>query len=162
MRWCCQKKGNTSAKKFKLLIHWIMEGALDLPSPNPKQGIKLSSSKADKVFPTMDIACSYGLRLFPMWCKLRRLYDLEPGLQINFCFIIQFKQRQMRFYMINKIWKYKSLPVHSLLFVKSMPTMRFDDSRPARASASVTCRKFSRFYNESLVCHDLLNIQADE
>lgn len=30
-------------------------------------------------------------------------------------------------------------PVHSLLFVKSIPTIRLEDSRPARASASVTC-----------------------
>jgi len=29
-------------------------------------------------------------------------------------------------------------PVHSLLFVKSMPTMRLEDSRPAFARASVT------------------------
>jgi hypothetical protein len=29
-----------------------------IPSPNPKQGIKLSSSNAAKVFPIMDIACS--------------------------------------------------------------------------------------------------------
>jgi hypothetical protein len=36
----------------KTMIH------MKLPSPNPKQGIKLSSSKADKVFPIIDIACS--------------------------------------------------------------------------------------------------------
>lgn len=29
-------------------------------------------------------------------------------------------------------------PVHSLLFVKSIPTMRLEDSRPALARASVT------------------------
>jgi len=29
-------------------------------------------------------------------------------------------------------------PVHSLLFVKSIPTIRFEDSSPAFASASVT------------------------
>jgi len=33
---------------------------LILPSPKPKQGIKLSSSKEDSVFPIIDIACSYG------------------------------------------------------------------------------------------------------
>lgn len=30
------------------------------------------------------------------------------------------------------------LPVHSLLLVKSMPTIKLDDSKPARARASVT------------------------
>jgi len=30
-------------------------------------------------------------------------------------------------------------PVHSLLFVKSMPTMRLDDSKPACERAVVTC-----------------------
>lgn len=29
-----------------------------VPSPNPKHGIKLSSSKAARVFPMIDIACS--------------------------------------------------------------------------------------------------------
>lgn len=32
-----------------------------------------------------------------------------------------------------------SIPVHSLLFVKSMPTIKLEDSRPAWASAAVTC-----------------------
>lgn len=36
------------------------------PSPNPKHGIRLSSSKEDKVRPMMEIACSYGLGLFPI------------------------------------------------------------------------------------------------
>lgn len=30
----------------------------EIPSPNPKQGIKLSSSKEDNVLPIIDIACS--------------------------------------------------------------------------------------------------------
>lgn len=30
-------------------------------------------------------------------------------------------------------------PVHSLLFVKSIPTIKLDDSSPARERASVTC-----------------------
>jgi hypothetical protein len=33
---------------------------MKLPSPNPKHGIKLSSSNADIVLPIIDIACSYG------------------------------------------------------------------------------------------------------
>lgn len=33
---------------------------------------------------------------------------------------------------------YEAKPVHSLLFVKSIPTIRFEDSKPARAKASVT------------------------
>ena len=36
----------------------------------------------------------------------------------------------------------KAEPVHSLLFVKSIPTIRFEDSRPARANASVTCEEY--------------------
>lgn len=31
-------------------------------------------------------------------------------------------------------------PVHSLLLVKSIPTIRFDDSNPASLRAAVTCR----------------------
>ncbi len=30
-------------------------------------------------------------------------------------------------------------PVHSLLFVKSIPTIRLEDSRPACERAAVTC-----------------------
>lgn len=30
-------------------------------------------------------------------------------------------------------------PVHSLLFVKSIPTIRLEDSKPAFARAAVTC-----------------------
>jgi hypothetical protein len=30
----------------------------EIPSPNPKQGIMLSSSNEDNVFPIIDIACS--------------------------------------------------------------------------------------------------------
>lgn len=37
----------------------------------------------------------------------------------------------------------KVQPVHSLLLVKSIPTIRLEDSRPARASASVTWRSLS-------------------
>ena len=36
------------------------------PSPNPKHGIRLSSSKEDRVWPMMEIACSYGLGMFPI------------------------------------------------------------------------------------------------
>lgn len=77
-----------------------------LPSPNPKQGIRLSSSKAESVLPMIVIACSYGFNPSPKWCKL-----LPP----NEC-----------------------CPVHSLLLVKSIPTIRFDDSRPDSRRASVT------------------------
>jgi hypothetical protein len=41
---------------------------------------------------------------------------------------------EIRVYMHQKEVK----PVHSLLFVKSIPTIRLEDSRPARANASVT------------------------
>lgn len=54
---------------------------MQLPSPNPKHGIMLSSSKDDNVCPIIDIACSYGFGSFPMWCKLRRLNDLEPTMR---------------------------------------------------------------------------------
>lgn len=43
---------DTSLICYKNIIYHVV------PSPNPKQGIKLSSSKAAMVFPTMDIACS--------------------------------------------------------------------------------------------------------
>ena len=39
---------------------------LDIPSPKPKHGIKLSSSKGDKVFPMTEMAFSYGLDVYPM------------------------------------------------------------------------------------------------
>jgi hypothetical protein len=32
----------------------------DWPSPNPKHGIRLSSSNRERVLPTIEIACSYG------------------------------------------------------------------------------------------------------
>ena len=43
-------------------------------------------------------------------------------------------------------WRWKlfyelSKPVHSLLLVKSIPTMRLDDSRPESLKAFVTCRR---------------------
>lgn len=43
--------------------------------------------------------------------------------------------------VIKRSGKYrdKPKPVHSLLFVKSIPTMRLEDSSPAWARASVTC-----------------------
>ena len=37
---------------------WNNSISKKVPSPNPKQGIKLSSSKAAKVFPMIDMACS--------------------------------------------------------------------------------------------------------
>lgn len=48
------------------------------PSPNPKHGIILSSSKEDRVRPTMEIACSYGLGVFPIWCRLFRWNEYLP------------------------------------------------------------------------------------
>lgn len=33
------------------------------------------------------------------------------------------------------------IPVHSLLLVKSIPRMRFDDSRPSFLNAVVTCKE---------------------
>lgn len=49
-----------------------------LPSPNPKQGIKLSSSKGANVFPIIEIAFSYGLGVSPIACKLRLLNEILP------------------------------------------------------------------------------------
>jgi len=37
-------------------------------------------------------------------------------------------------------WSTREKPVHSLLLVKSIPTMRLEDSRPAFAKASVTLK----------------------
>lgn len=54
-------------------------GTMNLPSPNPKQGIKLSSSKAESVLPIIDIACSYGFGVFPISCRHRRLKESLPN-----------------------------------------------------------------------------------
>lgn len=86
------------------------------PSPNPKQGIRLSSSKDESVLPMIDIACSYGFWLSPRWWRHLRWKDRDP--------------------------------VHSLLLVKSMPTMRFEDSRPASARAAVTCYIFTEMLSD--------------
>ena len=40
-----------------------------LPSPNPKHGIKLSSSKGDSVRPIIEMACSYGFGVPLMACR---------------------------------------------------------------------------------------------
>lgn len=48
------------------------------PSPNPKQGIKLSSSKGDKVRPIIEIACSYGLGVLPIAWRLFLLNEYLP------------------------------------------------------------------------------------
>jgi hypothetical protein len=50
-----------------------------LPSPKPKQGIRLSSSKGDRVWPTILIACSYGFGSVPIACKLRLLNETFPA-----------------------------------------------------------------------------------
>lgn len=56
-------------------------GSRALPSPKPKQGIKLSSSNGAKVFPTTEIAFSYGLGSFPMACRLRLLNETLPSVK---------------------------------------------------------------------------------
>lgn len=53
---------------------------LDIPSPKPKQGIKLSSSRGAKVFPMIEMAFSYGLGVSPMACKLRLLNETLPSI----------------------------------------------------------------------------------
>jgi hypothetical protein len=57
------------------------KGAKQLPSPNPKQGIKLSSSKAESVLPIIDMACSYGFGVLPISCRQRRLKDILPNIK---------------------------------------------------------------------------------
>lgn len=54
-----------------------------LPSPKPKQGIKLSSSKGAKVFPIIEMAFSYGLGVSPMACKLRLLNETLPSIKTS-------------------------------------------------------------------------------
>lgn len=44
-------------------------------------------------------------------------------------------------YMKIAVFLYIHEPVHSLLFVKSIPTIRLDDSRPSFLKASVTCKR---------------------
>lgn len=131
----------------KLVIHTVLTNTIQwrslnwistVPSPNPKQGIKLSSSKAAKVFPIIDMACSYGLRPFPMWCKLRLLNDFEPVWPTKW---IQSERNLTK--GVSAAQRPCNLPVHSLLFVKSIPTMRLEDSRPERASASVTYKSWN-------------------
>lgn len=88
MSWCCKKLSTWNKK----LILWENspnrkkfygqtkeeEEDFRIPSPNPKHGIKLSSSNAAKVFPIIEIACSYGFKFCPMWCRLRPPKDLLP------------------------------------------------------------------------------------
>lgn len=52
---------------------------LHSPSPNPKQGIKLSSSKGDRVRPIMEIACSYGLGVPEIAWRLLLLNENFPA-----------------------------------------------------------------------------------
>lgn len=56
-------------------------GFSNVPSPKPKQGIKLSSSKGDKVRPMMEIACSYGFIIGEgsSECRLRPLNECLPA-----------------------------------------------------------------------------------
>lgn len=49
-----------------------------LPSPKPKHGIRLSSSKGDKVRPIIEIACSYGLGVSPIAWRDLRLKEYLP------------------------------------------------------------------------------------
>jgi hypothetical protein len=51
-----------------------------IPSPKPKQGIKLSSSRGAKVFPMIERAFSYGLGESPMACRLRLLNETLPSI----------------------------------------------------------------------------------
>lgn len=49
-----------------------------LPSPNPKHGIKLSSSKGDSVRPIIEMACSYGFGMPLMACRDFLLKECLP------------------------------------------------------------------------------------
>jgi hypothetical protein len=49
-----------------------------VPSPNPKHGIKLSSSKGDSVRPIIEMACSYGFGVPPMACRDCLLKECLP------------------------------------------------------------------------------------
>lgn len=40
----------------------------------------------------------------------------------------------------SKVHKNQPSPDHSLLFVKSMPRIKFDDSRPASLNEEITCK----------------------
>ena len=53
---------------------------LHVPSPKPKQGIKLSPSKGAKVFPMIEMAFSYGLSASPMPCRLQLLNETLPSI----------------------------------------------------------------------------------
>jgi hypothetical protein len=109
---------------------------MGIPSPNPKHGIKLSSSKLDIVSPIIVIAISYGLRQSPIWCKLNPLNEFLP-VENSFWSVNCATKSEIWF--VKKDSKINCVPVHSLLLVKSMPIIRLEDSSPAFASSVVTC-----------------------
>lgn len=49
-----------------------------LPSPKPKHGMRLSSSKGANVLPMMLMACSYGFGVLPILCRLCPLNERFP------------------------------------------------------------------------------------
>jgi len=50
------------------------------------------------------------------------------------------KRSAMQCYLSFEVCKEKALPDHSLLFVKSTPRIKFDDSRPDSLKAEITCK----------------------
>lgn len=65
----------------KVKIEMITSGTDTVPSPKPKQGIKLSSSNGARVFPIIEMAFSYGFGVSPIACRLRLLNDALPSIK---------------------------------------------------------------------------------
>lgn len=91
MCWGCNNTSHSSTNYVPKNTKKIEFFVFFLPSPNPKQGIRLSSSKEDNVLPMMDIACSYGFCPLPMRCKLFFLKDLAPAYTFIFYTMISVK-----------------------------------------------------------------------
>ena len=92
---------------------------LDIPSPKPKQGIKLSSSKGDKVFPMTEMAFPYGLDVYPMTCRLRLLNETLPSItkMMNSHPDIQIKYQPFsKIYDITLLFKQKTLVRYVMTF----------------------------------------------
>jgi len=119
----------------------------------------LSSSNGARVLPMIVMAFSYGFGVFPIACKLLLLNEILPSITTWMHWLCRQTVKKQSFQK-EIITKFKgkpetihfhakfssqlclhfilNLPVHSLLFVKSIPRTRFDDSKPSFLKAVVT------------------------
>jgi len=68
---------------------------------------------------------------------------------INFRKLKGNKNSAMQCYLTFEVWREKTLPDHSLLFVKSIPRIKFDDSRPDSLNAEITCKWEENDFSQS-------------